>query len=184
MQYRLCVTIMLNGMLLFASPERLDPFKQPEDSIVIRPNIVGTGAGQQQAVQPSEADTGLAVESVNLSAELTNTHWKLVSLYENDVVMAEGQDREAFLQLRDDNRSVKGYAGCTTFTGSYTVKANDFNFGSLAATRKACPAGMETEIEFFQVLDGTAYFSIHEEMLTLLNERKKPAARLVAVYFD
>ena len=93
MQYRLCVTIMLDGMLLFASTERLDPFKQPEGSIVIRPSIVGTATGQQQAVQPSEADAGLAVESINLSAERTNTYWKLVSLHENDMVMAEGQDR-------------------------------------------------------------------------------------------
>jgi heat shock protein HslJ len=110
--------------------------------------------------------------------------WKLVSLNETDVVMVEAQEREAFLQLRDDTKSVKGFAGCNTFTGSYTVNGNDLSFGPLAATRKACPAGMETETEFFQVLDGTTHFSVHEETLTLLNERKKPVARLVAVYFD
>ena len=43
---------------------------------------------------------------------------------------------------------------------------------------------MDTEAAFLQVLDDTAFFSIHEETLTLLNDRKKPIARLIAVYFD
>jgi putative lipoprotein len=184
MQYSLRVKIMLDGKLLFTSTERLDPFKQPEDAIVIQLSMVGSAKDQKQAAQLSEADTGLAVVSVNPLAELTNTYWKLVNLNETDVVMVEDQEREAFLQLRDDTKSVKGFAGCNTFTGSYTVDGNDLSFGPLAATRKACPAGMETESEFFQVLDGTTHFSIHEETLTLLNERKKPVARLVAVYFD
>ena len=68
MQCRLCVTIMLDGMLLFASTERLDPFKQPEDSIVIRPNIVGTAAGQQQALCLQE--TKASVEEVKKVLEL------------------------------------------------------------------------------------------------------------------
>ena len=184
MQYSLRVKIMLDGKLLFTSTERLDPFKQPEDAIVIQLSMVGSAKDQKQAAQLSEADTGLAVVSVNPLAELTNTYWKLVNLNETDVVMVEDQEREAFLQLRDDTKSVKGFAGCNTFTGSYTVDGNDLSFGPLAATRKACPAGMETETEFFQVLDGTTHFSVHEETLTLLNERKKPVARLVAVYFD
>jgi heat shock protein HslJ len=92
--------------------------------------------------------------------------------------------RTSTLQLRNDIKSVNGFAGCNTFTGSCTVNGNDLSFGPLAATRKACPAGTETETEFFQMLDGTTHFSIHEETLTLLNERKKPVCRLVAVYFD
>jgi putative lipoprotein len=184
MQYSLRATIMLDGKLLFTSMERLDPFKQPEDAIVIQLNRVDSTKDQQQAAQPSEADSGLAVVSVNPLAELTNTYWKLVSLNGANVVMAEGQEREAFLQLRNDDNSARGFAGCNRFTGSYTVNGNDLSFGPLAATRKACLAGMETEAEFLQVLDGAAYFSIHEETLILLSERKKPVARFIAVYFD
>jgi putative lipoprotein len=184
MQYNLRAKIMLDGKLLFTSTERLDPFRQPEDAILIQLSMVGSAKDQKQAAQLSEADTGLAVVSVNPLAELTNTYWKLVSLNETDVVMVEAQEREAFLQLRNDTKTVKGFAGCNAFTGSYAVNGSDLSFGPLAATRKACPAGMETESEFFQVLDGTTYFSIHEETLTLLNEGKKPVARLVAVYFD
>jgi putative lipoprotein len=151
---------------------------------MIQLNMVGSAKTEPQAAPTHDADTGLAVVSVNPLAELTNTYWKLLSLNEADIVMAEEQTREAFLQLRDDTKSVKGFAGCNAFTGSYTVNGNDLDFGPLAATRKACPAGMNTETEFLQVLDGVAYYSIHEEALTLLNEQKKPVARFVAVYFN
>ena len=184
MQYSLRAKIMLDGALLFTSTERLDPFKHPEDAIVIKLSMVGSNKAQEQAAPLHDADTGLAVVSVNPLAELANTYWKLISLNETDVTMAEEQTREAFLQLRDDNKSVKGFAGCNAFTGSYSVNGNDLSIGPLAATRKACPAGMNTETEFLQVLEEAAYYSIHEEALTLLNERKKPIARFVAVYFD
>ena len=184
MQYSLRAKIMLDDKLLFTSTERLDPFKQTDDAIVIQLNMVGSATAEPQTAPAHEADTGLAVVSVNPLAELTNTYWKLLSLNETVVVMTEEQEREAFLQLRDDNRSVKGFAGCNAFTGSYTVNGNGLSLGPLAATRKACAAGMETESEFLQVLEGTAYYSIHEEALTLLNKRKKPVARFAAVYFD
>jgi putative lipoprotein len=173
MEYGLRATITLDGKLLFTSTERLDPFKHPEDVIVIQLNMVGSAKTEPQAAPTHDADTGLAIVSVNPLAELTNTYWKLLSLNEADIVMAEEQTREAFL-----------HAGCNAFTGSYTVNGNDLDFGPLAATRKACPAGMNTETEFLQVLDGVAYYSIHEEALTLLNEQKKPVARFVAVYFN
>lgn len=184
MQYSLRATITLDGNLLFTSTERIDPFKHPVDPIVIQLSMVGSAKAQPQAAPPGDADTGLAVVSVNPLAELTNTYWKLVKLNETDVVMAEEQTREAFLQLRDDTKSVKGFAGCNAFTGSYSVSGNDLSFGPLAATRKACLAGMNTEAEFLQVLEGAAYYSIHEETLTLLNEGKAPVARFEAVYFD
>jgi putative lipoprotein len=184
MQYSLRATIKADGQLLFTSTERLDPFRDTAEPNLIKLTMVGSAKTLQQSEPPAEADTGLAVVSVNPLAELANTYWKLVSLNETGVVMAEGQDREAFLQLREDDKSVQGFAGCNRFTGTYSVNGNDLDFGPLATTRKACPAGMDTEAAFLQVLDGTAYFSIHEETLTLLNGRKKPVARLVAVYFD
>ena len=184
MQYSLRAKIMLDGTLLFTSTERLDPFTHPEDAIVIKLSMVGSSKAQEQAAPLHDADTGLAVVSVNPLAELANTYWKLISLNETDVSMAEEQTREAFLQLRADNKSVKGFAGCNAFTGSYSVNGNGLDIGPLAATRKACLAGMNTETEFLQVLEDTAYYSIHEEALTLFSEWKQPIARFVAVYFD
>ena len=184
MQYSLRATIMLDGELLFTSTEQLNPFREPEKDIVIMLSMVNAAKEKQQTVVPHDADTGLAVVSVNPLAELSNTYWKLLSLNEIDVAMAEEQKKEAFLQLRADNNSVKGFGGCNAFTGSYKVDGNDLNFGPLAATRAACVAGMDTESGFMQVLDGTAYFSIHEETLTLLNAQRQPVARFKAMYFN
>lgn len=183
-EYTLRATVTFYGELLFTSATRLDPFKRPDEAISIELRMIGSTEEQLQSAPTVEADTGLAVVSVNPLADLANTYWKLVSLNETAVVMEAEQEREAFLQLREDTGSVRGFAGCNTFTGSYTVNGNDLEFGPIAATRKACAAGMETESNFLRVLEGTAYFSIHEETLTLLNESKKPVARLVAVYFD
>lgn len=184
MRYSLRATIKIDGKLLFTSTERLDPFRQRDGAIVTHLSMVGSVNDQRQASESSDAESGLAVVSVNPLAELTNTYWKLVSLNEVDVVMAGDQEREAFLQLRDDDKRVKGFAGCNRFTGSYTVNGNDLEFGPLATTRKACLTGMDTEAAFLQVLGDTAYFSIHKETLILLNEHKKPVAQFVAVYFD
>ena len=183
-EYTLRATVTFYGELLFTSATRLDPFKRPDEAISIELRMIGSTGEQLQSAPTVEADTGLAVVSVNPLADLANTYWKLVSLNETAVVMEAEQEREAFLQLREDTGSVRGFAGCNTFTGSYTVNGNDLEFGPIAATRKACPAGMETESNFLRVLEGTAYFSIHEETLTLLNESKKPVARFEAVYFD
>jgi putative lipoprotein len=161
MQYNLRVTIMLDGESLFTSTEQLNPFREPEKDIVIMLSMVSATNEELPTVTSHDADTGLAVVSVDPLAELSNTYWKLLSLNEIDVAMAEKQTNEAFLQLRADNSSVKGFGGCNVFTGSYNVNGNDLNFGPLAATRAACVAGMDTESDFMQVLDVTAYYSIH-----------------------
>jgi putative lipoprotein len=184
MPYNLRATITLNGKLLFTSTEQLNPFREPEKDIVIMLSMVSATSEQRPTVTSHDADTGLAVVSVDPLAELSNTYWKLLSLNAIDVVMAEEQKKEAFLQLRADNNSVKGFGGCNAFTGSYKLNGNDLNFGPLAATRAACMAGMDTESDFMQVLDVTAYYSIHKETLTLLNDQRQPVARFKAMYFN
>jgi len=184
MQYNLRATIMLDGELLFTSTEQLNPFREPEKDIVIMLSMVSATNEQPPTVTSHDADTGLAVVSVDPLAELSNTYWKLLSLNEIDVVMAEEQKKEAFLQLRADNNSVKGFGGCNAFTGGYKLNGNDLNFGPLAATRAACLAGMDTEFGFMQVLGVTTYYSIHKETLTLLNDQRQPVARFKAMYFN
>jgi putative lipoprotein len=183
-QYNLRGTITFNGKLLFTSTEQLNPFREPEKDIVIILSMVSATNEHPPTVTFHDVDTGLAVVSVDPLAELSNTYWKLVSLNENDVAMAEKQKKEAFLQLRADNNSVKGFGGCNAFTGGYKVNGNDLNFGPLVATGAACMAGMNTESDFMQALDVTTYYSIHKETLTLLSDQRQPVARFKAMYFN
>jgi putative lipoprotein len=120
MQYNLRATIMLDGELLFTSTEQLNPFREPEKDIVIMLSMVSVTNEQLPTVTSHDADTGLAVVSV-------------------------------------DPR---------------------------ATTRAACVAGMDTESDFLQVSDVTAYYSIHKETLTLLNDQRQPVARFKAMYFN
>ena len=184
MQYNLRAIITFNDTLLFTSTEQLNPFREPEKDIVIMLSMVSATSKQLPTESSHHADTGLAVVSVDPLAELSNTYWKLLSLNEIDVVMAAEQKKEAFLQLRADNNSVKGFAGCNAFTGSYNLNGNGLSFGPLAATRAACMLGMDTEFNFMQALGVTAYYSIHKETLTLLDDQRQPVARFKAMYFN
>ena len=181
MSYSIRAKIMQGDSLLMTSSKTLNPFVKPQESIVIQVSSVGKAAVKKESVQ---AVTGLAVVSVNPLASLSNTYWKLMAIDGEEVVMGEKQQREAFFQLNDADASLKGFAGCNQFSGAFNVNGNDLSFGPIAATRKACAEGMEREADFFQILDSTAYYSIHEHDLTLLNHAKKPIALFQAQYFN
>lgn len=182
-QYNLRATISINDNLTFTSTQQLNPFREPDAAIEIVLSKVAARKTMQKPVS-THADTGLAIVSVNPLAELTNTYWKLLSIDGEPIVMAAQQTKEAFLQMVEDNGAIKGFGGCNYFSGRYNVEGHSLSFSPLASTRKACIYGMEDEAKFLQILDQTAYYSIHKEDLTLLNERKKPIARLQAVYFN
>ncbi len=180
MAYSLRAKIMVDNKLLMTSTQSLNPFKSDSKDIKIMLSMVGHSKAHASAGKP---DTGLAVVSVNPLAELKNTYWKLISLQGKDVVMDEKQKREAFFQLNSDEQSIKGFAGCNQLMGSYETEGNNLSFSKIAATRKACMVGMDTESAFMKTLTDTQYYSIHEHHLTLLNAAKKPIARFQAQYF-
>jgi putative lipoprotein len=178
-EYNLRATINLNENLLFTSSQQLNPFKESQAPI----EIVVRKTGVKKQTQKLSADTGLAVVSVNPLAELSNTYWKLLEVDKSPVTMHERQPKESFLQLVNNDLTVKGFAGCNNFSGTYEVKGNSLNFGPLAATRKACLYGMDDESKFLQALESTRFYSIHDHGLKLLNKDKKVVAALEAVYF-
>jgi putative lipoprotein len=177
-QYNLRATIKLNENLLFTSTQQLNPFKELPAPIEIL--VRKTGVKKQKQI----ADTGLAVVSVNPLAELSNTYWKLLEIDKVPVKMHDRQSKQSFFQLTNNDLSVKGFAGCNNFSGSYTVNGNSIKFSPLAATRKACSYDMATESKFLQALDDSRFYSIHEHGLKLLNTDKKVIAVFEAVYFN
>lgn len=196
MRYSVRAKIKLADRLLFTSTEQLDPFKQADQPIAITLSMVSQNkavddihSGIKTAMQPAnelmaKADTGLAVVSVEPLSDLVNTYWKLISIGDQQISMDSKQQKEAFLQLVSENNSVKGFAGCNAYRGTYEMAGNALSFGAIASTKKACMAGMDTENSLMTVLNNTAHFSIHKNTLTLLNEQKKPTATFNAVYFN
>lgn len=186
MRYSLRAKITLEGALLMTSTEAFNPFTADQDNIEIKLSMVERGAATESKTSTNghKADTGLAVVSVNPLADLTNTYWKLISIEGQPVTMEAGQQREAFFQLQENELRLKGFAGCNQLMGNYSTHGNELSFSGLAATRKACSVGMQTEGEFIQALNAARHFSINEHALTLLDAAKKPIARFEAQYFN
>jgi putative lipoprotein len=179
MRYSVRAKLLLGEKLLFTSTEQLDPFKTPSDNHQIALTMV-------QRSQPKvnhKPETGLAVVSVNPLAELTNTYWKLTQVGEQAVVMPEKQSKEAYLQLQPDGKA-KGFSGCNIFNGSYQQKGNDLSFSPMMSTKKACIAGMDTEASFMLVIGQINYYSIHKDILSVLNDKKQKIAEFKAIYFN
>ena len=98
MQYSLRATIMLDGKLLFTSTEQLDPFRRPEDAHRHQCSAWSAPPKHSSKLRSlHDADTGLAVVSVNPLAELSNTYWKLLSLNENRRCYGRRTEERGFL---------------------------------------------------------------------------------------
>jgi hypothetical protein len=64
---------------------------------------------------------------------------------------------------------VRGFSGCNTFTGTYKVEKDRFQFLQMASTGKACQVGMELEQRFLSALNDAVQFKISGDTLSLYN---------------
>jgi putative lipoprotein len=117
-------------------------------------------------------------------ASLSNTYWKLIRLHGKDVFMAKQQTREAYLQLKTADHSVKGFGSCNSLRGSFKVDGHSLTFGPILTTRKSCVSVMGVESAFTGALADTNYYRINENNLTLLNRAKQSIAHFKAQYFN
>lgn len=56
-------------------------------------------------------------------------------------------ERDGPPTLRLENGRATGFAGCNTFTGTYSLRGRDLTISALATTRKACESGVRTILE-------------------------------------
>jgi len=163
-RYSLRASLFLGDRLGFVSTENFDPFASPEGADI----VLSLSAVPERPTVPL--------------ASLVNTYWKLTSLRDSPVTMAEGQEREASMVLQGEPAMAKGFAGCNRFSGGYQYAGDSLTLGPLASTKKACAVGMTLETEFLGVLDDTRLFNIEGDTLELLNDQQTVIATFVAVY--
>jgi putative lipoprotein len=108
------------------------------------------------------------VEPSASTATLENTYWKLTRLGGQAVSVVDGQ-REPHFILQPEQKRVTGSGGCNRMTGGYALAADKLSFSQMAATRMACPDGMDVEQAFHTALGKVASWRIDGETLELFD---------------
>ncbi|HEY7206554.1 MAG TPA: META domain-containing protein [Methylomirabilota bacterium] len=111
---------------------------------------------------------------------LRNTYWKLVRLGDAPVAVADRQ-REPSLVFAASEARVSGHGGCNRVTGSFEVDGARLKIGPLAATRMACPDGMEREQRFLRAIQAVTTYRIRGSHLDLMDDSGAVLARFEAV---
>lgn len=99
-------------------------------------------------------------------AMLEETRWELLELH-GEPITVRANDRAPYLELSAKKASAFGFGGCNRFFGSYEATERSLKFGSMGATRMACPEGMQQEQELFRAIDATTRYEIHGSKLLL-----------------
>ena len=115
---------------------------------------------------------------------ITNKYWKLITLEGKKVTRAKNQEREANFILRTEQKMVTGFAGCNTFSGTYTLAEGwRIRFSQMATTMKACPDVDVNEGKFLKVFELVDNYTINGDTLSLNVGRRAPLAVFEAVDF-
>ncbi|MCI5140059.1 MAG: META domain-containing protein, partial [Candidatus Electrothrix sp. AR1] len=110
-------------------------------------------------------------------ATIADNRWYLIEVG-GKTLEPESVSKPPFLKVQSGEQLIQGSAGCNHFTGSWLFADNEFVFSRIAATRMACPVGMEVEDAFLQALDNTRRYTIRGDILSLRDRRGKVLARL------
>lgn len=95
------------------------------------------------------------------------------------MILAERQREPSFVFRSQDSR-VTGFGGCNNLTGAYRLNGDELTFGGVAATRKACVQGMETEAALLSVPGKIRRWKIVGQHLELYDASGNMLARFEA----
>ncbi len=94
------------------------------------------------------------------------TEWRLVAVV--GVPAGTGANgKPATLLLEELSGRASGFAGCNTFSGSYTLSGSSIAFGPLAMTRMACATGGELESRYAGALEQATEWKMTSQGLEL-----------------
>lgn len=125
-----------------------------------------------------ETDNKKMNTATNVS--LTETYWRLSELMGKPINRVDGK-KEVHMILKIDGNRVKGFLGCNSFNGIFTVEGNRIAFSKMATTMKAC-IDMSDEKNLIDVLNKTDNFNINGSILSINKARMAPLAKFEAVF--
>lgn len=116
---------------------------------------------------------GVGCNSSKNMAKLYDVKWELKTLNEKEVKLTDNNS-EIYIQFNEAEKRVSGRGGCNRFFGNYEMDGDKLKFSPLGATRMACP-DLQTETEFFQVLETVDSYSLKDGVLAF-KSKGKPVA--------
>lgn len=108
-----------------------------------------------------------------------DTAWRLLEL-EGEPINPEGPQGEPTLTLDSGSGQAAGTGGCNRFTGTYTLDGDGLTIGQVAATRMACPEGMDLEHDYFDALTRVRRYALDAGHLHLYDQDGALLARFEA----
>jgi len=121
--------------------------------------------------------------AIRSTAELLNTHWKLVQ-FGDQVISTPAGAREINFVLQSENQQVAGFSGCNRMMGSYVLDGAKIRFEQMAGTLMACVPDLELEREFLAMFALVARWEISGESLRLLDSQGKTLATFESRYMN
>lgn len=118
---------------------------------------------------------GVGCNSSKNMAKLNDVKWELKTLNNKEVKLTD-KNSEVYIQFNEAEKKVYGRGGCNRFFGNYEMDGDKLKFSPMGATRMACP-DLQTENEFFQILDTVDTYTIKGGSLSL-----KSKGNIVAVF--
>ena len=107
-------------------------------------SMVGCGATPPPAPPPAAA-----APAAPLAPAFADREWELVVL---GLDTRPPSGRPVTMRFDSGSRRAAGSAGCNRYSAAYTLRGEGLTFGPAAATKMACPDGMEFESAFFGML--------------------------------
>lgn len=114
---------------------------------------------------------------------VSGKYWKLVTLEGKKVTMVPNQQRENYFTLNAESKTINGFSGCNSFSGTYSMeKGWRIRFTNMASTMMACPDVNINESEYLKVFELADNYTIVGDTLSLNVGRRAPLAVFEAVY--
>ena len=118
-------------------------------------------------------------EELNQTIDLYQTEWQLIKMGSKKPKLTD-TDEKITIIFSKDNSHIAGYSGCNRYGGQFTIKKDVLSFGSLFATKMACPEmNMNFEHNYLNTLDKVTGYNIVGDTL-FLNKGERPALIFIA----
>lgn len=102
---------------------------------------------------------------------LTDRYWKLTALNNIPIDSSQTGPKEPHIILHPQESNASGTGGCNSLAANYQISGeNSISFSQVISTKMACQDAAY-EMDFIQLLEATASYSLREDTLVLISSQ-------------